>query len=96
MRLLSARISDASAEPPDAYENERLIDQQTSCSPVNLMQAMYKFGNTQYNQQYYTDGQEFDNGTPEDKRRCNEGYASVPRTRRRVDVGDLSDAVLCR
>jgi len=25
-----------------------------------------------------------------------EGYASVPRTRRRTDVGDLSDAVLCR
>jgi hypothetical protein len=28
--------------------------------------------------------------------RFQEGYASVPRTRRRVDVGDLSDAVLCR
>jgi putative transposase len=25
-----------------------------------------------------------------------EGYASVPRARRRTDVGDLSDAVLCR
>ena len=25
-----------------------------------------------------------------------EGYLSVPRTWRRVDVGDLSDAVLCR
>jgi len=25
-----------------------------------------------------------------------EGYSSVPRTRRRIDVGDLSDAVLCR
>ena len=27
---------------------------------------------------------------------CMEAYASVPRARRRVDVGDLSDAVLCR
>jgi hypothetical protein len=25
-----------------------------------------------------------------------EGYASVPRARRRAEVGDLSDAVLCR
>jgi len=28
--------------------------------------------------------------------RNKEGYASVPRTWRRVGVGDLSDAVLCR
>jgi hypothetical protein len=28
--------------------------------------------------------------------RDKEGYSGVPRTRRRIDVGDLSDAVLCR
>jgi SAM-dependent methyltransferase len=36
-------------------------------------------------------------GTGHDAARlADAGYSGVPRTRRRIDVGDLSDAVLCR